>query len=116
MTDASAATEAVIVYSTFPDLETAEAIGSELVESGLAACVNILPVMRSIYRWRGSIETDDEVVMLVKSQRSRNDAIVAAIEAAHPYDTPAIVVLPIISGSRRYLDWIAAESVPSNAP
>ncbi len=113
MADGSSETDAVAIYSTYPDVETAEAIGAGLVEEGLAACVNILPAMRSIYRWQGAIEADDEVVAIVKSQRGRADEIVAAIEKRHPYDTPAIVVFPIVAGSRRYLDWIVAETVPA---
>lgn len=112
MTDKAqtAAGEAVAVYSTYPDIETAEAIGGDLVERGLAACVNILPQMRSIYRWQGAIEEDEEVVAIVKTQRSRVAEVVAAIEARHPYDTPAIVVFAIVAGSAPYLDWIASET------
>lgn len=112
MTDETspAPAEAVAIYSTFPDTETAEAIGGELVESGLVACVNILPAMRSIYRWQGTVEADEEAVAIIKTQRSRTEAVVAAIEARHPYATPAIIVLPVIGGSLRYLDWIAAET------
>ena len=88
----------------------AESIGGELVEAGLAACVNILPGMRSIYRWQGKIENDDEVVAIFKSQASRADELIAAIEDRHPYDTPAIVVLPITKGSASYLNWIVAET------
>ena len=88
----------------------AESIGGELVEAGLAACVNILPGMRSIYRWQGKIENDDEVVAIFKSQASRADELIAAIEVRHPYDTPAIVVLPITKGSASYLNWIVAET------
>ncbi len=100
----------IAVYSTFPDLAMAESIGGELVEAGLAACVNILPGMRSIYRWQGKIENDDEVVAIFKSQASRADELIAAIEVRHPYDTPAIVVLPITKGSASYLNWIVAET------
>lgn len=101
---------AVAIYVTFPDMATAEMIGGAVVEEGLAACINILPQMRSIYRWKGAIARDDEVVGILKTQRVRVPAIIAAIEARHPYETPAIVVLPIVGGSQRYLDWIAAET------
>ncbi len=101
-------TDAVAVYATFPDMAVAEAIGTSLVEEGLAACVNLTPGMISIYRWRGALERATEVVAIIKSRRAKVDDLIAAIEARHPYDTPAIVVLPIEKGSRRYLDWIAA--------
>lgn len=97
---------AVSVYATFPDVTSAEAIGAALVESGLAACVNLIPGMRSIFRWKGQIERADEVVAFIKTTAALADDVVAAIEARHPYDTPAVVVLPIATGSRRFLDWI----------
>jgi periplasmic divalent cation tolerance protein len=100
----------VSVYATFPDMASAEAIASALVESGLAACANLVPGMRSIFRWKGQIERTEEVVAFVKTTEALADDVIAAIEARHPYDTPAIVVLPIASGSRRYLDWIADET------
>jgi periplasmic divalent cation tolerance protein len=102
--------EPVAVYVTFPDLATAEALGGAVVEQGLAACINILPQMRSIYRWKGGIARDDEVVGIFKTRRGRVDALTAVIQARHPYETPAIVALPIAGGSRPYLDWIIAET------
>jgi periplasmic divalent cation tolerance protein len=106
-TDADAA---VSVYATFPDMQSADSIGTAIVEAGLAACANIIPGMRSIYRWQGKIERSEEVVAFIKTTAARVDEVIAAIEARHPYDTPAVVVLPIDKGSRRYLDWIARET------
>ncbi len=102
--------ETVAIYVTFPDIETAETIGDALVESGLVACANLLPGMRSIYRWEGRIERADEIVGILKTQASRVDDVIAEVERRHPYDTPAIVVLPITKGSLPYLDWIRAET------
>lgn len=109
MTEAEPA-DLVAIYATFPDIETAEATGSELVEMRLAACANILPAMRSIYRWNGAIERDDEVVAIVKTRRALVDAVTAAIVARHPYDTPAVVAFPIVAGAEAYLDWVRAET------
>ena len=103
-------TEAVAIYATFPDMETAEAIGRELVSGHLIACANLLPQMRSIYRWEGKLEEAAEVAAILKTRPDRVDAVIAEIERLHPYDTPAIVVLPIAEGSRRYLDWILSET------
>ena len=100
----------VALYATFPDLGTAERVGTALVERGLVACVNLIPGMRSIYRWRGAVERADEIVMIGKTRKALARDAITAIEAAHPYDTPAIVVLPLDEGSRRYLDWIIAET------
>ncbi len=99
---------AVSVYATFPDLGSAEAIAESLVGGGLAACANLIPGMQSIYRWQGRIERAHEVAAFIKTTAARVDEVIAAIEEKHPYDTPAIVVLLIGRGSRRYLDWIAA--------
>lgn len=99
----------VVVYATFPDFTTADTIGRSLVEGGLAACVNLIPGMRSIYRWQGSVEDADEVVAIIKTTRDGAIAVTAAIEVGHPHDTPAVVVLPVVAGSSRYVDWIRAE-------
>jgi periplasmic divalent cation tolerance protein len=102
----------IFLYTTFPDTETAERIGSQLVEERLAACVNIIPGMHSIYRWQGQIERAEEAVMIVKTLAAREAAAIAAIEAAHPYDTPAVVTLPASGGAARYLAWIAESAKP----
>jgi periplasmic divalent cation tolerance protein len=102
----------VVLYTTLPDAETAERIGAELVEARLAACVNILPGMRSIFRWQGRLEHADEIVMIVKTLAEREGAVIAAIRAAHPYEVPAIVTLPTLGGFAPYLEWIAANAKP----
>ena len=112
MTGARPNGEAVFLYTTWPDADSAAAAGAAIVGDRLAACVNILPAMRSIYRWKGAVETADEAVMIVKTLRSRVDAAIIAMKALHPYETPAIVVMPLAGGSQTYLDWIAAESWP----
>jgi periplasmic divalent cation tolerance protein len=97
----------VLIYATFPNPETAQAAARSLVEAGLAACVNILPGMVSIYLWQGAVERADECVVLIKTRQSLAEAAIADASRRHPYDTPAFVVLPITGGSARYLDWIA---------
>lgn len=106
---------AVSVYATFPDVATAEAIGTAMVEAGLAACVNILPGMRSIYRWNGAVERGEEAVAFFKTRAGLAGRLSAAIAVRHPYETPAILVLPIIGGDARYLDWIMA-ATPNETP
>lgn len=101
---------AFVIYSTFPNAENALSVGRDLVESGLAACINILPAMHSVYRWKGAIEEADEAVAIFKTGGNRVKALTKAIEETHPYDTPAIVVVPITGGSERYLEWILAET------
>lgn len=103
---------AVLVYSTAPSRNVAEEIGRALVEEGLAACVNIVPGMVSIYRWEGTLHTDDEVVLLAKTRLANAARVIAAIRERHPYEIPAIVVLPVAGGSRAFLDWIDAETAP----
>lgn len=107
---AEAAEEPVFVYTTWPSPEAAEAAGAALVEARLAACVNIVPGMRTIYRWQGAIERDEETVMIVKTRRGQVEAIVAAVRHRHPYDEPALAVLPLAGGSASYLEWMRRES------
>ena len=101
---------AVFVYTTYPSIVEAEAAGRAMVGAGLAACVNILPGMVSLYRWQGAVERADEVVMIVKTRASLAERVRAAIKQAHSYDTPAILVLPIESVDQAYLHWLLAET------
>ena len=101
----------LIVLVTAPDQSTAEKIANALVERNLAACVNILPGMRSIYRWEGKIHDEGEVLMLIKTRREIFDpALISYIQELHPYQTPEIIALPILMGEPTYLDWILAET------
>jgi periplasmic divalent cation tolerance protein len=92
--------------------DLARHIARTLVERRLAACVQIVGPIESIYRWQGKIETAREWLCLVKTSRARFPEVVAAIEELHPYDTPEIIAVPICAGSRRYLDWLAASVRP----
>jgi periplasmic divalent cation tolerance protein len=103
-------TGAVALCVTCPTMAVADAIAMRLVEDRLAASVNIIPGAHSLYWWKGRIERADEVVLVAKTLAPRVDETTAAIVAAHPYDTPAIVAFDIVAGSRRYLDWLAAEA------
>lgn len=99
-----------MIYTTYPSLGEAEQAGRSIVERQLAACVNILPGMISYYRWQGSIERGEEVVMIIKTRAALAEAVRAAVKEMHAYTTPAIVVLPVQGGDPAYLGWIAAET------
>jgi periplasmic divalent cation tolerance protein len=96
----------LIVYVTAPNTEDAQKIGRKLVSQKLAACVNILPGMMSIYTWKGEIYEEGEVLMLVKTRAALFDALATAIQAEHPYEVPEIIAVPITDGSADYLNWI----------
>ncbi len=100
----------VLVYTTYPSLVEAEQAGRLLVEQGLAACVNILPGMRSIYRWQGRIEQAEEVVMIVKTREALKEAVASGIKRGHRYETPAILFIPPDGGDKDYVAWILSES------
>ncbi len=102
----------VLVYGTFASAEEAHRIGSALVEARLAACVNILAPIRSIYVWQGNREEASETPMLIKTTTARSEAVVARVKALHSYDNPAIVLIPIEGGSPEFLAWIAAQTQP----
>jgi periplasmic divalent cation tolerance protein len=97
----------VIVLTTVPVEGDVETLASQLVEERLAACVNILPAMRSVYRWKGAVERADERQLVIKTTRARVSALEARLRKLHPYDVPEFVVLPIDSGSADYLSWLS---------
>ncbi|OGB22541.1 MAG: cation tolerance protein CutA [Burkholderiales bacterium RIFCSPLOWO2_02_FULL_57_36] len=100
----------ILVITNLPDASVACDLGRQLVEKKLAACVNQLHGVRSIYRWQGAIEEADEVTLLIKTTQTRYVELEAAIKLLHPYQVPEIIVLPIVGGSKSYLDWIAQET------
>lgn len=95
-----------LIYATCPDVETARQIARALVEESLIACANYWPGMESCYRWQGAIETSSEAVLVVKTTEKQVSAVVDRIVTLHPYEVPAVVVLPIDGGHGPYLDWI----------
>lgn len=95
-----------IVLTTCPDQAIAEQIAQALVAEGLAACVNILPAMHSIYTWKGKMESTTEHLLLIKSQTRRYPAIQDRLRALHPYELPEIIAVPITHGLPDYLAWL----------
>ncbi len=100
----------VLIYSTYPSPAEAERIGGVLVDRGLAACVNILPGMTSIYIWEGKRQRDTEAAMIVKTRAALADTAIAEARKLHPYTNPAFVVLPIDGGSADFLRWIGEQT------
>lgn len=106
----ASASEPLLVLTNLPDDRTADAVARHLLEQGLAACVNLVPAVRSLYRWQGRIEEVGEVMLLIKTVQSRYAELEAAIRAAHPYEVPEIVALPLAAGLPAYLDWLTQET------
>ena len=105
---------AVWVYMTAGDLEEARMIGRMLVEERLAACVNLIDGMRSLYRWEGAVEEDTETVLVAKTDADLVDRLSQRVRAVHSYECPCVVALPIQGGHPPFLDWIAAETAGEN--
>jgi periplasmic divalent cation tolerance protein len=101
----------VSVYAVFANAEEAERIGRAVIEERLAACINILPPVRSIYRWQGAVETADEVAAIFKTANHRVDALVTRIASLHSYDVPCIVTWPVDKLLGSYADWVEAETL-----
>jgi periplasmic divalent cation tolerance protein len=101
-----------VALATAPDGETAARIARALVEERLAACVNLVPAVRSIYRWQDRVEEAGEVLLVIKTRAERVDALAARLRALHPYELPELVALPVAAGLASYLDWVAAEAAP----
>ena len=97
------------IYMTAGSKDEATKIGKELVSAGLAACVNILDNMSSVYLWQGEIQEDPEVVMIAKTTEDCIPQLIEKVESMHSYDCPCIVSLPVLGGYQPFLDWIAEE-------
>lgn len=95
-----------IILCTFPDADTAASTARQLVEEGLAACVNLLPDIRSIYQWDGKVCDESEQLVLIKTTQQRYSDLERRLTELHPYDTPEVLAIPVAAGSVRYLDWV----------
>ncbi|WFS61051.1 divalent-cation tolerance protein CutA [Pseudodesulfovibrio thermohalotolerans] len=101
------------IYITCADEFEAETVGSMLVERRLAACVNILPGMKSIYWWQGKLERGKEVVLIAKTRTELVDTLTEAVKGAHGYEVPCVVAMPISGGNQDFLAWIRSETAKS---
>jgi periplasmic divalent cation tolerance protein len=104
--------EVRVVLVTAPDEETGRRLGGALVEERLAACVNVVPGIHSLYRWEGKVQDDAELLLVVKTRADRIEALAARVCELHPYELPEILALPAVGGSEAYLEWVRAEASP----
>jgi len=95
-----------IVFCTFPDKDTAQRLAGELVEAGVAACVNLLPGAQSIYRWQGKVESAQEVLAIMKTTADAYPQLEAKLKALHPYEVPEIMAVPVERAERAYATWV----------
>lgn len=102
----------LLVFTNLPDRAAAERLADALIEKQAAACVNILAPCRSVYRWKGGVQHDEEHPMLIKTTTERYALLEEVLRAGHPYELPEIIAVPIERGLPAYLDWVAAETRP----
>ena len=102
--------DTILVLTNLPDRDTAGRLAQRLVESRLAACVNILNGCTSVYRWKGEVERAEEVPVLIKTRAARYEELEAAIREVHPYEIPEIIAIPVVHGLAEYLEWVAEET------
>jgi periplasmic divalent cation tolerance protein len=102
-------TDKIVVFSACATLDEARRIANKLIEGRLAACVNVMPGVRSFYRWKGVIEEADECLLVIKSSRDLLDRLRLELEKAHSYEVPEVVAVPIVAGSPNYLNWLESE-------
>jgi periplasmic divalent cation tolerance protein len=102
----------LLVLTNLPDRAAAEKLADELVGKRVAACINILAPCRSVYRWKGAVQHDEEHPMLIKTTHECYPALEQALRAAHPYELPEIIALPVEQGLPAYLEWVASETTP----
>ena len=102
--------ETILVFSNLPDRDSAEQLAKLLIAQRLAACVSVLSPCTSVYRWRGAVETANEIPVLIKTTRERYPALETAIRTHHPYELPEIIAVPLAAGLPAYLEWINTET------
>jgi periplasmic divalent cation tolerance protein len=100
----------VLIYTTFPSLDDAKRVGDALIAARLAACINMFPGIISIFAWKGVRGEASEVAMIVKTRNALTEAVLAEVKRLHPYELPALLVLPTEGGSAEYCGWIASET------
>lgn len=108
--------DAVVVYVTAPDSDTAAGIARTLVQERLAACGNIVPGLRSIYRWQGEVHDDPEVLLILKTRAERVAELADRVVQLHPYDLPEVIALPVSAGLPAYLQWVGDNVPAGEAP
>ena len=107
-------TDKIVVLSTCGTQEEADRLATLLVEKRLAACVNVLPGVQSVYHWRGAVERSQEFLLVIKSSRELFDRLCTALSTGHTYETPEVIALPIVAGAEPYLEWLDRElNVPA---
>jgi len=97
----------MVVLVTVPDADKAAELTRALVEARLAACGNVVPGVRSIYRWEGRIQDDGEALLVLKTSKGRFPELLERVRALHPYEVPEVLAIPVEAGNEAYLDWIA---------
>ena len=95
-----------VIFCTVPDAASGERIARHLVEYRLAACVNLIPGVTSVYRWKGRVETGSEALLKIKAKAGNYQKIETAIRSQHPYELPEIIAVPVSDGLAEYLDWV----------
>jgi periplasmic divalent cation tolerance protein len=110
------ASKFAVVLVTAPDLKTARVLAKAALQARLIACANLLPKIESLYRWRGKVESGTEVLLVLKTRKSRLPALEQLIIASHPYDTPEFLVLPLLAGNQPYLRWLDLNTRRKSAP
>ena len=100
----------LMVFVTVASEEEGKRIGSILVENQLAACVNMVPQIFSIFRWQGNIENEKEILLLIKTTENRVDALIDKVKEIHSYDVPEILAIPVFTGNKDYIDWVVEET------
>ncbi len=102
--------EFCLIYTTLPNQQAAKTLGEDIIQKRLAACANIFPSMYSIYEWDSEYADEAETMMILKTRRALVPQLKEEVERLHPYDTPAVLVIPIEDGSQGYLDWVRQQT------
>ena len=108
-------TDKIVVLCTCASAEEGERLARALLAGHLAGCVSLVPAVRSVYRWKGEIESGEECLLVIKSSRDRFAALNAAIEKLHSYQVPEVIALPVVDGAPNYLNWLGVSLRPGEA-
>ena len=103
-------TDAILVLTTLPNADAAAELAKSVVNEKLAACANLFPALRSIYKWQGKVQDENEVLVLFKTRQEHYENLKARILELHPYEVPEILAIPVEQGYAAYLEWLAAET------